>query len=140
MGMGFNYLFFLDRIPESSMKTWGWPLFLLNTGTVSIAVFLHTLRFKKKLKPRLAHGIYVVMAYMSFMSVPFLCMAMLREPTILLIVCLGIYVNMMRNKVLMNCHYCIASLAVFMMRFSEFERKIGGADKESLGNTSFIIA
>ena len=62
MGFGFNYLFFLGEITESDLRRWGWPLLLLNAGTVSIAFFLHTLRFEQILKPRLAHTIYVGMA------------------------------------------------------------------------------
>lgn len=37
-------------------------MWLLNAGTVSIAVFLHTMRFKRLLPPRLTFTIYVFMA------------------------------------------------------------------------------
>ena len=43
-------------------------LWLLNAGTVSIAVFLHTMRFKKLLPPRVAFSLYVAMAYASFVG------------------------------------------------------------------------
>ena len=38
-------------------------LFLLNAGTISISVFLHTLRFKKVLPPKLTFSIYLAQIY-----------------------------------------------------------------------------
>jgi len=45
---------------------WVRGLWLLNAGTVSIAVFLHTMRFKKLLPPRVTFSCYLIMAYASF--------------------------------------------------------------------------
>ena len=45
----------------------------------SIAVFLHTLRFKKIVNPKISFGIYVTMAYMSFLAVPPLLMNLLAR-------------------------------------------------------------
>lgn len=33
MGFGHLYLFFLGEIGDTKQRVWGWPLFLLNTGT-----------------------------------------------------------------------------------------------------------
>lgn len=38
-------------------------LYILNVGTISIAVFLHTLRFKKALPPKLTFSIYLAQIY-----------------------------------------------------------------------------
>ena len=46
-------------------------LFLLNVGTVSIFIFLHTLRFKKVLSPKLTFSLYLVHIYLTFVRIPF---------------------------------------------------------------------
>ena len=51
MGFHVNYLRFLGLISPTDMR-WVRGLWLLNSGTVSIAVFLHTMRFKRLLPPR----------------------------------------------------------------------------------------
>jgi hypothetical protein len=48
---------------------WVRGLWLLNAGTVSIAVFLHTMRFKKLLPPRTTFSCYLIMAYASFSGI-----------------------------------------------------------------------
>ena len=51
----------------------------LTRSLYSIAVFLHTLRFKKIVHPNISFGIYVTMAYMSFLAVPPLLMNLLAR-------------------------------------------------------------
>jgi len=46
------------------------PLLVLNVGTVSIGVFLHTLRFKFKVPAWFTFGTYVVMYAMSWLWIP----------------------------------------------------------------------
>jgi hypothetical protein len=60
MGFHINYLRFLGLVAPAEMK-WVRGLWLLNAGTVSIAVFLHTMRFKKLLPPRVTFSLYVAM-------------------------------------------------------------------------------
>lgn len=140
MGMGFNYLFFLNKIPPSDMRSWGWPLFLLNCGTVSIAVFLHTLRFKKLLRPRLSHGIYVTMAYLSFISVPFLCIKLWEEWRVGLVVGGGIFVNTRRDKFLMNSWWLLAMALVSAQRWPSLTASyFGGAFGISLETATHLF-
>lgn len=40
MGMGFQYLMYLGVVGEDEMRSWGWPLFLLNAGTGEILMFV----------------------------------------------------------------------------------------------------
>ncbi len=110
MGIGFNYLWHSGSISEFDMSRWGWPLFLLNTGTVSLAVFLHTLRFKSKLSPRLAHGIYILLAYFSFLAVPPLFAKFMETPHIAAIVWVGAGVNSLRSKTAMHIYFVIAAI------------------------------
>ena len=62
-----NYLRFLGLLSEQDMK-WVRGLWLLNSGTVSVAVFLHTMRFKKLIAPRVTFSCYAAMSYASFLS------------------------------------------------------------------------
>mmetsp|Transcript_9133 Transcript_9133/g.23224 ORF Transcript_9133/g.23224 Transcript_9133/m.23224 type:complete len:150 (-) Transcript_9133:210-659(-) len=119
MGFGFNYLFFLGSVGDDDMRTWGVPLLLLNTGTVSIAIFLHTLRFKKLMKPRHSFLTYLAMAYASFLAVPPLCIKLLSEPLVAYLVVQGIVLNLCvrygwRN--VMHAHYVAAMLVVIYQR------------------------
>jgi len=129
MVMGFQYLMYLGVVGEDEMRSWGWPLFLLNAGTVSFSVFLHTLRFKGLINPRYAHGIYVFMAYTSFLALKPLLLKLLETPVVLLIVVVGIQVNMLRNRWLMNLHYFGAAYFVIAMKRREEE----GIDVDNCG-------
>jgi len=62
LGFYINFLVFLNKQTEENMRFIR-GLFLLNAGTVSIAVFLHTLRFKKVLPPKLTFSIYLAQIY-----------------------------------------------------------------------------
>jgi len=94
MGFGFNYLYFLGCLTQDDMRRWGTALLLLNAGTVSIAVFLHTLRFKKILKPTHAFSIYLAMAYASFLAIPPLTLKLVRNPLVSYLVLQGILLNL----------------------------------------------
>lgn len=67
MGFLINYLRFLDLIGDDELM-WVRALWLLNAGTISISVFLHTLRFKRKIPPKLAFTLYLLMFYSSFLG------------------------------------------------------------------------
>jgi hypothetical protein len=62
LGFYVNFLIFLNKHTDENMKFIR-GLFLLNCGTVSIAIFLHTLRFKKVLPPKLTFSIYLAQIY-----------------------------------------------------------------------------
>jgi len=122
MGFGFNYLFWLNRVTFDDMKRWGVPLLLLNTGTVSIAVFLHTLRFKKLMKPTHAFLIYLGMAYASFLAVPPLTIKLFQNPLVAYLVIQSIVINLNVRygwRKLMHAHYFFAMALLLRQRFLE---------------------
>ena len=87
-------------------------LFLLNLGTVSIAVFLHTLRFKKVLPPKLAFSIYLVQIYLTFLAIPYLSHLFLDHLKLVGLVVLGMICNMTRSRKIhalwcVLCHYLL---------------------------------
>lgn len=62
LGFHINFMTYLGIIkPENFMFVRG--LYLLNAGTVSIGVFLHTLRFKKILPPEFTFSFYLCQIY-----------------------------------------------------------------------------
>lgn len=54
-------------------------MMVANAGTVSIAVFLHTLRFKKLINPRLGFLIYAAMFAAPFAGLVGLAPVLVRE-------------------------------------------------------------
>lgn len=62
LGFHLNFLLFLGLIPGENMR-FIQGLHLLNTGTVAIAMFLHTLRFKKILPPYFTFSFYIAQIY-----------------------------------------------------------------------------
>ena len=63
LGFFINFICYLNAANEEEMKLIR-GLFLLNCGTVSISVFLHTLRFKKVLPPKSTFAFYLVQIYL----------------------------------------------------------------------------
>mmetsp|Transcript_11560 Transcript_11560/g.38007 ORF Transcript_11560/g.38007 Transcript_11560/m.38007 type:complete len:270 (-) Transcript_11560:250-1059(-) len=119
MGFGFNYLYFLGELSDEDMRQWGTPLLLLNAGTVSIAVFLHTLRFKKILKPTYAFSLYLAMAYASFLAIPPLTLKLVGHPLVLYLVLQGILVNLNVRygwRKVMHLHYLVAMAVLTRQR------------------------
>eukprot|EP00542_Grammatophora_oceanica_P013060 CAMPEP_0194029930 /NCGR_PEP_ID=MMETSP0009_2-20130614/3551_1 /TAXON_ID=210454 /ORGANISM="Grammatophora oceanica, Strain CCMP 410" /LENGTH=435 /DNA_ID=CAMNT_0038669753 /DNA_START=100 /DNA_END=1404 /DNA_ORIENTATION=+ len=96
-GFYINFLIFLGLQTESDMKFIR-GLFLLNMGTVSIAIFLHTLRFKKVLPPKLTFSLYLAQIYASFSAIP-MAYDMFAAHKRLCFACLtGILANMTRSR------------------------------------------
>ena len=62
LGFYINFMVFLGL---TTPKEWQLirGMYLLNVGTVSIAIFLHTLRFKKVLPPKLTFSVYLLQIY-----------------------------------------------------------------------------
>ena len=62
LGFFMNFMVFLNVLTERQWK-FVQGMYLLNVGTVSIAIFLHTLRFKKVLPPKLTFTFYLLQIY-----------------------------------------------------------------------------
>eukprot|EP01130_Rhizamoeba_saxonica_P012598 TRINITY_DN533_c0_g1_i1.p1 TRINITY_DN533_c0_g1~~TRINITY_DN533_c0_g1_i1.p1 ORF type:complete len:341 (-),score=25.41 TRINITY_DN533_c0_g1_i1:37-1026(-) len=67
MGFFINYLHFVGGFSETEMM-YLQGMVLANAGTVSISVFLHTLRFKKVLHPKVSYIFYMLLAYAPFIG------------------------------------------------------------------------
>ena len=93
-------------------------LYLMNVGTVSISVFLHTLRFKKALPPTLAFSIYLGQIYGTFLALPYCYDLFLGHKQLLALTIFGLAINMTRNR---NLHAIWCGLCVYLLEFSSIE-------------------
>jgi hypothetical protein len=110
LGFYINFLVYLDLVTDRNWKFLN-GLYLLNEGTVSMAVFLHTLRFKKVLPPRLTMSIYLAQIYLTFSAIP-LAYEMYSQHLSLAAVCVaGILCNMTRSRK-MHALWCFTVMAV----------------------------
>lgn len=101
MGFYINYVRFLDDFDDNEMR-WIRGLWLINCGTVSQAVFLHTLRFKRLMPPRLAFSLYLVMAYATFVVGYFMYPIFFRHWKPLAFTSVGLLINLSRRPALLK--------------------------------------
>ena len=73
-------------------------MFLLNLGTVSISIFLHTLRFKKVLPAKLTFSLYLMQIYATFSAIPLAYDLFLSHRKLCGLSALGLLVNLTRNR------------------------------------------
>jgi len=134
MGFHINYLRYLGLIAPAEMK-WVRGLWLLNSGTVSIAVFLHTMRFKKLLPPRITFSLYVAMAYASFAGGAGLLPLWLSNPQLLAFTFVGMLLNFWRGHQYVLKMYFVLGLVLLTTCRSTLPFDSGrqlGAEAESL--------
>jgi len=106
-----NFLCFLNLTSEEDMKFIR-GLFLLNVGTVSLGIFLHTLRFRKVLPPQVTMSVYLVQIYLTFSAIPFLKHLFLGHKALVGLCLGGMICNMTRNRYIhalwcVACHYLL---------------------------------
>jgi len=116
--LGF-YINFFTLVCEPTEHEWKGirGVYLMNLGTVSTAVFLHTLRFKKILPPRLTFGIYLVQIYSTFVAIPILIPVFRDHVKLLGLTFLGLLANLTRSKKIQAVwsilsYYCLTKLDI----------------------------
>mmetsp|Transcript_22264 Transcript_22264/g.27985 ORF Transcript_22264/g.27985 Transcript_22264/m.27985 type:complete len:212 (-) Transcript_22264:255-890(-) len=117
LGFYVNFLCLLNKINPNDMK-FVQGLFLLNLGTVSIGVFLHTLRFKKVLPPRVTFTFYLVQIYLTFFAIPFFGRLFLTHKKLSMLVLLGMICNMTRR---LDVHILWCGMMAFLLQFTEID-------------------
>jgi len=91
-GFMMNYLIFLDAIPEHHWKTMRMQFILGGWGT-TIAVFLHTLKFKGYLGPRMAIVAYTAVFPLFYCLYVALFDLLFAELTVTMLAAIGLFVN-----------------------------------------------
>jgi hypothetical protein len=114
LGFFFNWMCYLN-IGSHSEQLVIRGVFLMNIGTLSISVFLHTLRFKKVLPPTLTFSIYLGQIYGTFLALPYCINLFLEYKILLSMALLGIGVNFTRSRVLHGvwCGCCMFYIEVW---------------------------
>jgi hypothetical protein len=111
LGFFFNWICYLN-IGSHSEQVVIRGIFLMNIGTLSISVFLHTLRFKRVLPPTLTFSIYLGQIYGTFIALPYCINLFLDQKILFSIALLGIVVNFTRNRALHGvwCGFCMYTI------------------------------
>jgi hypothetical protein len=117
LGFFVNFLCHLNKVNDEDSK-YIQGLFLLNVGTISISVFLHTLRFKKVLPPKLTFSFYLVQIYLTFFAVPFFFRLYLRHKALGFLVLVGLVSNLTRS---LRVHTVWCGLVCYLLLFTEID-------------------
>ena len=110
LGFFMNFMIFLDLVSEESWKFMHGML-LLNIGTVSLAIFLHTLRFRKILPPRFTFSLYLVQIYLTFTALPVALGMFTQHPKLCGLAVAGLLCNMTRNRKIHGV-WCFAAMCL----------------------------
>eukprot|EP00529_Nitzschia_sp_RCC80_P042764 CAMPEP_0113477244 /NCGR_PEP_ID=MMETSP0014_2-20120614/20103_1 /TAXON_ID=2857 /ORGANISM="Nitzschia sp." /LENGTH=436 /DNA_ID=CAMNT_0000370323 /DNA_START=99 /DNA_END=1405 /DNA_ORIENTATION=+ /assembly_acc=CAM_ASM_000159 len=95
LGFFIQFLWMMHKTtPDQSKFVKG--MFLLNLGTISIAIFLHTLRFKGVLPAKLTFSLYLMQIYATFSAIPLAYEMFLTHKKLCGMMFLGILANMTR--------------------------------------------
>jgi len=108
LGFFINWYVYLEKVTPTDMKLIR-GLFLLNVGTVSISIFLHTLRFKKILPAKITFSIYLAQIYATFSAIPSAYIMFSAHPRLGALTFAGLVSNMTRNRFI-HFIWCLFSL------------------------------
>jgi hypothetical protein len=117
LGFFMNFMIYLDLIQE---EHWHFMhgMLLLNTGSVSLAVFLHTLRFKKVLPAKLTFSIFLAQVYLSFLAIPTVLQMFASHPKLCGVCFAGLLGNATRNR---KIHAVWCGVAMILLTQTEIK-------------------
>lgn len=110
LGFYVNFMVFLDILTEDDWKFLH-GMFLLNLGTVSLSIFLHTLRFKKVLPARFTMSLYLAQIYATFSAIPLAYNMFISHPQLCGVAAAGIACNMTRNRKI-HALWCLGTMVL----------------------------
>lgn len=116
-GFYVNFMVYLNLLTDAHWKFVN-GMFLLNVGTVSLAMFLHTLRFRKVLPPRFTFTVYLGQIYATFSGIPLAWEFFKSHPKLGAVVAAGVVCNMTRNRWIHGL-WCFA--ACYLLSQAEIE-------------------
>jgi hypothetical protein len=108
LGFYINWMVYLDLLSPENWK-FQHGMALLNVGTVSIAVFLHTLRFRKVLPAKFTFSVYLAQIYATFSALPLAYDMFVDHPKLVLLALVGLVGNLTPYR--KTCHglFCLLS-------------------------------
>lgn len=121
LGFYINFLVYLDLLtPQQWQFVHG--LYLLNAGTVSLAVFLHTMRFKKVLPPKVTMSIYLLQIYMTFVAIPMAYPIFVEHLSLCGLTLAGLLCNMTRSRAV---HAIWCGVAMMLLSRRDYSNYLG---------------
>jgi hypothetical protein len=85
---------------------------------VSLAIFLHTLRFKKVLPAKFTMSLYLAQIYLTFLAVPIIIQMFVSHPKLCAVCFAGLLGNATRNR---KIHAVWCGIAMFLLTQTEIE-------------------
>lgn len=117
LGFFVNYSIYLG-LPTADNWRMLHGMLLLNAGTVSLAVFLHTLRFRKVLPAKFTFSVYLGQIYLTFAAIP-VAFDLFTSHKMLCGVCFtGILLNMTRSRKL---HAVWCGIVMYLLHHPDLE-------------------
>lgn len=116
-GFYVNFMVYLNLLTDAHWKFVN-GMFLLNVGTVSLAMFLHTLRFRKVLPPRFTFTVYLGQIYATFSAIPLAWDFFQSHPKLGAVVTAGVICNMTRSR-WMHGLWCV--VACYLLAHTEIQ-------------------
>lgn len=117
LGFFINFMVYLNLVKEENWSLINGML-LLNAGTVSLSIFLHTLRFKKVLPAKLTMSIYLGQIYLTFMAVPTILRMFQDHPKLCGLCLIGLMGNATRNR---KIHAVWCGIAMILLTQTEID-------------------
>jgi hypothetical protein len=117
LGFFINFMVYLNLVKEENWSLINGML-LLNAGTVSLSIFLHTLRFKKVLPAKLTMSIYLGQIYLTFTAVPTILRMFQDHPKLCALCFAGLVGNATRNR---KIHAVWCGIAMILLTQTEIE-------------------
>jgi hypothetical protein len=93
IGFFINTVRFLGGLSSQGEEKLLQLMMLANAGTISISIFLHTLKFKNKLSPKVAHSIYLMLVFSPFIAIVQLVPSCFIYWKMFIIFTIGLFVN-----------------------------------------------
>jgi hypothetical protein len=118
MGFYINWLVYLNLLTPANWK-FQHGLALLNVGTVSIAVFLHTLRFRKVLPAKFTFSVYLGQIYATFSALPLAYDMFINHPKLLALTLVGLLGNLSPYR--KTCHFIFCFSAFILLNYPGIE-------------------
>jgi hypothetical protein len=117
LGFYINFLVYMDKVTDKQWRLIN-GMFLLNVGTVSLAIFLHTLRFKKVLPPKFTFSLYLAQIYLTFSAIPLAFDMFATHGKLCLLALSGLLANMTRSRPI---HGVWCAFAMYMITQTEID-------------------
>ena len=112
VGLFTNAVRFIGGFNDESTEKLLQFMMLANSGTVTISTFLHTLKFKNQLSPKVAMSVYLMFLYTPAIAISQLFSSWFEYPKMLTIFTIGAILNFTSKKIQFTWYILLAIMFV----------------------------